>query len=497
MATMGVLKMTTPDQLVPMIIPTVMIPLTIVSVAISVVASFIAGLFGIQLKLEGPRKLLELLLKPKILVTAFVLNILILGGFHGIKWWKNYPKLLSTIEREMNSRTKVSGHKYTNVETNQSHFYTRSESVSLISDVEQKWKIETGAGAFRSAIVSNGRVFSGNKLGVISELDIQTGELLRTFYTGTMVSPRITIWNNYLYVGEGTHDTHHARVYRFNLKSGKLEGHYQTLGHTEGQAIIATYASENTLFVVSGSDGLHAVDPVTMKPKWHYNSGHMDAAVVADSNGLVYLGTGREKGDDSKNKTYAAAIDFKTGEEKWKIELPASSWMRPVIVKEDVCYITGEIYFPSKRGHIVCLNKLTGEHTAGIHTTEPLVSTPKALDGSILYTSMKGKVCRFDISARRNMWCFNSKIEGTSFAGAAFDERTNSVVYPSINKGLFVLNANNGKVIFHWNPKDDEGEWKDTYADVTIKDGLWLVSDYSGNIRALKAKTSPKTSANK
>ena len=67
-------------ELVPMIIPTVMIPLTLVSVGISVVASFIAGLFGIKLKMEGPKKLLEVLLKPKVLATAFMLNAIIMGG---------------------------------------------------------------------------------------------------------------------------------------------------------------------------------------------------------------------------------------------------------------------------------------------------------------------------------------------------------------------------------------------------------------------------------
>ncbi len=73
--------MTTPNELVPMILPTVMIPLTLVSVGFSVVATFIAGLFGIQLKLEGPKKLLEVLLKPKVLATAFALMLLFLEGY--------------------------------------------------------------------------------------------------------------------------------------------------------------------------------------------------------------------------------------------------------------------------------------------------------------------------------------------------------------------------------------------------------------------------------
>lgn len=489
--------MTTPNELVPMIIPTVMIPLTMVSVGVSVVASFIAGLFGIQLKMEGPRKLLELLLKPKVLASAFMLNAIIMGGVYGWKWWKNYPKLISTIEKEMSVRAKESSLQYENVVTNVSQFNSVKSSAQMPDGIEQVWKANLASGSFRPAIVSSGRIFTGNKDGIISELDLDSGEVKRTFFTGTMVSPRITLFNNSIYVGEGTHDTHHARVYRFDLKSGKLAGYYQTLGHTEGQAIVGTFEGENTLFVVSGKDGLHAVDPESMKLKWQANPGHMDAAVVVDENGSVFLGTGREKGDDSKNKTYAVALEFKSGKEIWKKELPASSWMRPVIVGTHICYTTGEIYFPSERGHIVCLDRKTGEHTAGIHANEPLASTPKVLDSSILYTSIKGMVCRFDVVTRRNKWCFNAETKGISFAGASYDDRLHAVLYPSVDKGLFVLDANDGKVLMNWNPSELEGEWKKTYADVTVHEGLWIISDYSKNVRALRPKFLPRTAHSK
>ena len=60
------------EQVHPLIVPTVLIPLTLVSMGISVIATFIAGLFGVKLKAEGPKRLLELLFKPKILISDFV-----------------------------------------------------------------------------------------------------------------------------------------------------------------------------------------------------------------------------------------------------------------------------------------------------------------------------------------------------------------------------------------------------------------------------------------
>ncbi len=479
-------------ELVPMILPTVMIPLTMVTVALSVVASFIAALFGIQLKLEGPRKLLEVLLKPRVLGSALALNLVILGGVWGWKWWRNYPRLLSTIERESTLRATPSSLKYPDVPTVPTNFQSlRDQSVGL-QRIEQVWRIHTGKGSFRAPAITAGRVFSGNDLGVVSELELSTGKVLRTFYIGTPASTEITVWNQSIYIGEGLHDTHHARVYRFDLTSGAFRGSHQTLGHTEAQAVIGTHNGESTLFAVAGIDGLHAVDPIRMTPKWQVNIGHMDAGVAVED-GVVYIGTGREKNDDKKNKCYAAALEFKTGNILWQRELAASSWMRPVVVGTDVCYIAGEIYFPTQRGHVTCFDRKTGEHTVAHNTTDPLAATPKVIDRTILYASIHGKVCRFDLDTRMNRWCFDAEEKDFSLAGASYDPRLHVILYPAMTKGLFVLDPNNGKVLFHWNPSEAEGVWKKTYADVAVAGDFWILSDDDGSVRALRAELLPTT----
>ncbi|MFP5458211.1 MAG: PQQ-binding-like beta-propeller repeat protein [Bacteriovoracia bacterium] len=481
-----------PSELVPMIIPTVMIPLTLVSVGVSVAASFIAGLFGVELKLEGPRKLLEVLLKPRVLAMAFGLNAVIFGGIYVWKYWTHYPRLLVTIEREMRERAKPSAYAYPDVAQLAGEYETGAAVSSTPLALEQVWRVELEAGVFRGATVSGERVFVGNKLGVISEFDLATGKLVRTFYTGTMVSPEITIWGNFLFVGEGVHDTHHARIYRFDLATGQFAGSYQTQGHTEGQAIVAGPQGGESLFVVAGTDGLHVLDPRTLKLKWRATPGHMDAAVEV-RDGVVFAGTGREKGDDSKNKTYAVALKLETGEELWKHELPASSWMRPVVVNEHVCFITGEIYFPSERGHVVCFDRASGAHTAGVHLPQPLASSPKRLGESILYTSIKGLVCRFDLATRQNRWCFDAKESGISFAGASYDGRLNAVLYPSLTKGLFILEAETGKLMMNWLPTDAEGPWQRTYADLSVVGDYWVLGDYEKSVRALRVRPELQT----
>jgi outer membrane protein assembly factor BamB len=483
--------MTNSYEIVPMILPTVMIPLTMVSVGLSVVASFIAALFGIQLKLEGPKKLLEVLLKPKVLGWALAMNIVILGGVWGWKWWKNYPRLISTLETESDKRAKPSALDYENHPTVQTHFSSEGTQSMELQSITQLWRIHTGKGSFRAPVVMQGRILSGNDLGVVSEIELMSGKILRSFYIGTPVSAEITVWNKSLYLGEGVHDTHHARVYRFDLKSGKFTGSYQTLGHTEGQAVMGSHGGEDTLFVVAGIDGLHAVDPVSMSKKWKVNLGHMDAGISVDGD-RVFIGTGREKHDDKKNKCYAAALDFKTGKILWQRELAASSWMRPVVINDDVCYVAGEIYFPTQRGHISCFDRVNGTPTAALNTTDPLAATPKVLDESILYASIHGQVCRFDLKTKKNLWCFDAQEKDFSLAAPSWDPRGRVVLYPSMSKGLFILDADNGKLLKLWKPSSEQGEWKKIYADVTVSGDYWILADDDGSVRALRANFSPK-----
>lgn len=484
--------MTTSNELVPMILPTVMIPLTLVSVGFSVVATFIAGLFGIQLKLEGPRKLLEVLLNPKVLASAFVLNALVFGGVYCWRWWVNYPRLISTIESESKARAQVSEINYHDVPTVPVTFTSLKSQPDVPLELEQLWRTQTGKGYFRGALVTDERVFIGNTDGVLRELELSTGKEIRSFYIGTPSNSELTIWNKSLYAGEGVHDTHHARIYRFDLKTGHYQGSYQTRGHTEAQSVVGSFEGENTLFVVGGLDSLHAVDPLSMELKWKVDVGHTDGAVLVDQ-GTVFIGSGREKHDDKKYKSYATALEFKSGKILWQRELAASSWMRPVVVGENVCFVSGEVYFQTERGHITCFHRYTGHHTIAMNTADPVVSTLKVLDTSILYATLHGLVCRFDLELRKNLWCLDTESKGAkSMAGASYDPKRHLVIYPSVGNGLFVLDPSDGKILMNWKPSPEQGEWKRTIGDVTVAGDLWVVTDHDGSVRAVRANSLPK-----
>jgi outer membrane protein assembly factor BamB len=477
-------------EFVPLIIPTVMIPLTLISVGISVVASFIAALFGVELKMEGPKKFLEVLFKPKVLLSALFFNLIIWATYVSWKWWMNYPKMLVTIESELKKIQRPSNKMYTDAPTVQTHFVdpftAQMSNLRFPRDsfqLQEVWKTQTSGAIFRAAVVSASSVFVGTDKGYIEELDLFSGKKFRSFYTGTAATSELTIANQSLYTGEGIHDTHSARVYRFNLKTGDLINTFQTRGHTEAQAVFSQFEEKSYLLLPAGGDGLYVLDAITLNKIWHFNPGHMDAAVFIDK-GVVYLGNGREKNDDKKNKCYAMALDLKTGKELWKRELAASSWMRPVVWREEVCWIQGEIYFPSQRGHVTCFAKSDGAPLKSFHFTQPLAATPKVIGDSLLVTSLHGQICRLSLLERKIEWCYETQEDQTkSLAGASYDPQRDLVVYASMTKGLFVLDAKTGALVKNWSPEDHT--WSKTYADVHTLTDYWIIVDESGLVRAL------------
>ncbi len=471
-----------------LIIPTVLIPLTVISVGISVAASFVAGLFGIELKAEGPRKFLELLLKPRFILTAVVTNLCFWGGYKGYVYVKNMPSFLFNIERNnKNVSGKLPGIKYQNFPGRQNEFkrgaITHDKSNWNEVKLGKSWKFQSGG--FRAAGDAGDTLFFGTKDGRIKEFNRKEQKVIREFYTGTFISPGPIVWNNRLYFGEGTHDTHHARIYSFNLENGQLESSFTTKGHTEGQPFIQSYNGKTLLFAPSGSDGLYALDAQTLKKVWHQNDGHLDSSVTFN-NGKIYSGTGRERGDIKNNKTFAIAYDFNTGEKIWKREIPASSWMKPVIVDTDVCYVVGEIYFKSEIGGITCFNQESGVPTYSHRNLAPIASVPLNIDGDLVYSDIKGKICRLNMKTGKVNWCYETKTRGLSLSGVNYDQYRDVLVYASKDKGLFILHPDSGKVLVTWMPEKGDAKWETTFAAATAKEEGWYLWDMAGNLRLIK-----------
>jgi len=483
-----------PIEIHPQIIPTVLIPLTAVGVAISALATFIAALFGIRLKAEGPKKLFEVLLKPRILISALLFNVFIFGGIKSYNYYKNLPSFEFVIKREQKKNEKVSNYSYPDVLEPKPAVVSKISDPTLDLTIEQTSKIQIEKGSFRGAILAGDTYFVSTDAGYVLEFEYGGSAPFRKFYVGTDVSPAPIIYNEKLYVGEGRHETHHARIYKFDLRSGRYEGAFSTRGHTEASAVVGLHEGQALLFAAAGSDGIYAIDPATMTEVWHQVDGHTDSSVHV-SEGLVFSGTGREKNDANSWRSYATAYEFGTGIKVWQRELPASSWMEPTEVDNDVCFVFGEVYFKSNVGGVSCYDKKTGESRMGYMHPHPVVAVPIVIEKDIIISDFVGNVCRISSENGRVRWCKMTSEANKSFANATYDTNLNVLVYPSRKGGLYVLNPRDGAIVAMWVPDGDE--WSSTLAPVAISKVGWIVTDIDQSIRIIRATSSVSSKVSK
>jgi outer membrane protein assembly factor BamB len=469
------------------IVPLVLIPLTAITVALTSIAGVIAGWFGIKLHTEGPKQFLEVLLKKRVLISMLIVNFTGLALYKSYVYIKTMPRFISTIQKHSKENAIGSNEIYQDALFREHNFNGKITN-SNFNKFQLEKEIKLPKGAFRSGVISGSSIFYGNDDGNIYEINKADLAIKRKFYIGTPVTTRPIIFKDRIFSGEGTHDTHHARIYSFNLKTGSFINSFTTKGHTEGQPLIGNYNGRYLMFITAGSDGLYALDPFTMREIWHQQDGHLDASVSLE-NGIVYVGTGIEKGSVN-DKRYAVAYDFNNGNRIWKKELPLSNWMHPVITKKYVCYSLGEIYFANSTGLFDCLDKKTGEPIFSIPFDGPLASLAFYIrDGEnelVFIGKMNDEVCSIDINNRTKKWCQSVGKNGTknSMTSFDYDSKNNILLYPSFKNGIFAFDPLKGSILFHWLPQ--KIKWEDNYASATIENNIFYQMDIEGNLRKFK-----------
>ena len=467
------------------IIPTVLIPLTALTVALTSLAGLVAGWFGIKLHTEGPKQFLEVLLKKRVLISMLVLNLTGWGIYKGFVYVDNMPSFLFTIDRYSKLTAKPSDQIYEDSRLRKHDFSDEIlpfKKLSIILKKEKKFP----KGAFRSGVVSGNSIFYGMDDGFIYEIDKKTLEVKRKFFIGKQVTTRPVIFGNKIYAGEGNHNTHHARIYSFDLKTGRFINSFTTSGHTEGQPVIGNFKGKDLIFITAGADGIYALTP-ELKEVWHQVAGHIDASVSIE-NGIVYAGTGVEKGSQNDH-SYAVAYDYETGNPIWKKELPLSSWMHPVISLSDVCYVLGEIYLPSKVGQFYCLNKTNGAPHFSFSFDSPIASKPvyvkTAKEELVYFSSLSGEVCGINLTKKEQMWCKKTSLKPTQYAFSSLDyDPLHKVLwYPSYDNGLMAITPGDGQSILHWRPDNQKSIWGVNSASVTVDNDHLYQMDLDGRLK--------------
>lgn len=458
------------------IIPTVVLPFTIIGMILTSVATWIAALFGFELKAEGPKRLFEVLMKPKVLAFALVSNLIVYGAIKGVQHLSNGPYPLWWVELQ-NASPQPSDRNY---ET-KNPLATTVSAFPASHDLEVVWELPLKSVVFGLPLVAGDSLFAGLEKGRLIEVDLKSGQLLRKFEIGQPVMASPVIANNKIYVGEGIHLTYNARIYSFDLKSGEFTGAFQTAGHIERAAVLANTPDQSMLVFPAGKDGLYAINPETMHKVWQAPFGHFDTFPAVDGE-KAYIGSGLEAGFEEA-PTKAFAINLQTGKVVWEKPLPTSVWGIPVLWNNVVCLPTGDVYKNLKFGQLSCYEKASGKDYFIFNTTGSLISQPVVRGDHLVVSDIYGKIYQFNLKTRQLDWTIQVPTKGLSYASVSIDSQ-NRILLPG-EEGLYVYSRENQALLSVWKP---DGQWPGTFNNVVAYKDLMILADQAGVLRALRFK---------
>jgi outer membrane protein assembly factor BamB len=480
-------------ELVKAVVPTVAVPLATIMFLVNALVSWVASLFGLRLNWDGPRELLRMFLRPRVVAGVVVVNLATVGLVYAWRQSQKMPSPLIEVEW-MNAGLQ---RRWASVGAGR----TYSDSTGRVTEVagpprgslvqsvafRQLWHVQAGPRDMGAATVAGNSVFVGSADGYVYEFDESAGQLLRRFFVGSKISPDPVVWKNRLFVGEGTHDMHGARLYAFDLTSGQFLGAVQTNGHTEGTAAVVhdDKTGRDHLLFVAGADGIYSVDPLTLKEQWHFIGGHTDSDPRV-LGGRVYFSTGVEKGMPG-TKHFAYALDLATGATIWRAETPASGWMPGTFVGHEVCFGVGEIYTRSSFGQLSCYDIDTGRAGTMASADAPVLSVPLRVGDEVVVADRDGEVCAMQFPHGYRAWC--RATNGEASASLTYLP-PGALIYPSATQGLLAFDPEKGRTLAVWKPTPEEGDWAKTNARATLaRDGSAVyLTDEAGNLRKIEAR---------
>jgi outer membrane protein assembly factor BamB len=480
-------------EIVKAVVPTVAVPLATIMFLLNAIVSWVASLFGLKLDWQGPRDLLRVLLRPRVIVAAVVLNLVTVGLVYAWRQSRTMPSPLVEVEwmndaLEHRWSTVGVGRAYTDSTGRVTEVAPPDRSIVQAVAFRQLWRTKAGRGILGAATVAGDSVFAGSVDGYVYEFNQSDGKLLRRFYVGAEISPDPVVWKNRLFVGEGTHETRRARLYAFDLTSSRFLGAVQTAGHTEGTPTVVhdDRSGRDQLLFVAGSDGIYSVNPLTLELQWHFVGGHTDADPrVLD--GRVYFSTGVEKGVPGTNNHFAYALDLQTGARIWRAETPASGWMPGVFVGHEICFGVGEIYTKSSFGQLSCYDTGSGRAGTVASADAPVLSVPLRVGNHVIVADRDGEVCGLEVPHGRRVWCHAT--HGEENASLTY-LAPGVVIYPSATQGLLAFDPENGRTLAAWKPEPADGVWEASNGRATVarSGSAVYLTDTSGNLRKLEVR---------
>ena len=252
-----------------------------------------------------------------------------------------------------------------------------------------------------------------------------------TDQTSTTQSPHtsvdtLTTANDMMYRG----NPEHTGVYdNGGIEPTNIELWQFKMENSGGGSISSSpVVSKDIVYVGNFDNNLYAIDAITGREKWRFNTGYFVMSSPAVSNGVVFV--------EGLNSLYA--IDAIKGTEKWRFDKSGFSSSSPAVSK-------GVVYVGDCDG-LYAIDTVTGTERWKFDKSDFSSSSPAVSNGVVYVGGCGGGLYAINAETGIEIWQFKERYAAQS-SPAVF----NDTVYMGINDGnLYAIDAMTGREKWHF-----------------------------------------------
>lgn len=281
------------------------------------------------------------------------------------------------------------------------------------------WTFDLGSNSDSSPIIVNDVLYVGSNFG-IHAIDAKTGRELWRTHTNGFVKSAPTVVDGVLYIGGGDN-----RFYAMDI-NGTMKWIYEnaTNGYTSSSIVV-----NNMAYQGSKDGSFYAFDVQIGEPSWQILTGKFIESSPAMGDGIIVFGT---------DGGLIIAIDPVTRKEKWRYDTGTSDILSSPLIAE------GGVFVGSNDGNIYALATANGTLKWKYSTGSNVQSSPSYKDGTIFAGSRDSNLYAIDAGTGNLKW----KVQTAGFVDSSPAISNDIVYFGSRNNFLYGLDVNTGKLLF-------------------------------------------------
>jgi glucose dehydrogenase len=299
--------------------------------------------------------------------------------------------------------------------------YVGSDDGSLwaldLATLQPKWKVDTGGRIRSTPAVSDGYVYFASDDGFLYRVDAADGN----------------------------------RSWRFNLQSVGIERVFPSLYPPYSYDYLSSSPTlhEGTVFIGSANGTLYAVDAVSGREKWHFNTGGRIRSTPKVHQKRVYFGSWDQ---------HLYALDIETGNQVWRFDTGG-------VVQATPAFGDGRVFIGSRNPRVFALDAKSGKPVWEFeHTDGSWVESSGIYKDGVLYIGSSDALHLFAFDGATGAVRWKYRTGGWSWCTPSITGETIYIgsisAYPyyfegvTLQRGLHAVDLNTGKA--RWVEPTDE-----------------------------------------